>query len=283
MRKSLAKFPDAFQLVLGGECCMLPTVLETFQDQHEKRGLGLIYIDADTDMSGPNDPDWNGYFASMTMTQLMQRTGALKDDPGEEDPLFREEIADGKYTVLFGTNVGHPGNKPEHFAYLYQNGFRVFGSSEVASDPTGSARQALHHLSPTITDVNAIWVHLDVDSIDPGEFPLANVPNFTGIRFEQMMEALKIFLADERVLGLTVAEVNPDHDPDLHMTTRLVDAIVAMLGARFAVQALSSDGSDKMEPSDKAGELDIGYDANVDKRCDTATMSDTSTDRTLEG
>ncbi|KNG52208.1 hypothetical protein DDE82_006219 [Stemphylium lycopersici] len=281
MRKSIAKYPNAFQLILGGECCMLPTILKTFQEQHKNKELGLIYIDADTDMSHPDDPDWNGYFASMTMTQLMERPEALTDDPDATDPLFGEEIAEGKHTVLFGTNLAHPGNKPEHFIYLSQNGFRVLTSREVASDPTHSAHQALQHLSPTITDVNAIWVHLDIDSIDPGEFPLANVPNFTGIRFEQMMEALEILLADERVLGLTVAEVNPDHDPGLHMTTKLVDAIVAMLGARFAVEASSSDGSDKMEQSDKADELDIGYDANVDKRCNTATMSDTSTDRTL--
>lgn len=75
-------------------------------------------------------------------------------------------------------------------------------------------------------------MHLDVDSIDPGEFPLANVPNFTGVTFPNMMSALEVFLGSESVIGMIVAEVNPDHDPGLMMTKRLADGIVAMLVRR---------------------------------------------------
>jgi arginase family enzyme len=43
------------------------------------------------------------------------------------------------------------------------------------------------------------------------------------------MDAVKIFLTSEKSVGLSVAEVNPDHDPGLKMTTRLVDEIVNSL------------------------------------------------------
>ena len=75
-------------------------------------------------------------------------------------------------------------------------------------------------------------MHLDVDSIDPRLFPLANVPNFTGVTFEQMIRALNVFLSSEKVGALTVAEVNPDHDPGLAMTTRLTGELVTMLTNR---------------------------------------------------
>ena len=44
-----------------------------------------------------------------------------------------------------------------------------------------------------------------------------------GVTFEDMMLALKMFLSSEKVGGLTVAEVNPDHDPRLEMIEKSTD------------------------------------------------------------
>lgn len=69
-------------------------------------------------------------------------------------------------------------------------------------------------------------VHLDVDVIDPDQFPLCNVPSFTGVGFAETMAAIKVFLKSEKCVALSLAEVNPDHDPGLEMTGRLADEIV---------------------------------------------------------
>jgi arginase len=45
------------------------------------------------------------------------------------------------------------------------------------------------------------------------------------------MRALKVFMGSEKVGGLTIAEVNPDHDPAHKMVERLTDQIVSMLAA----------------------------------------------------
>lgn len=70
-----------------------------------------------------------------------------------------------------------------------------------------------------------ILVHFDVDVINPGEYPLGNVPNWTGVGFDEIMTALKLFLKSPKAVGLIIAEVNPDHDPGLRMTGRLVHEI----------------------------------------------------------
>jgi len=57
--------PRAFQLVLGGECCMLPAILSSVKKEYHDSTMGLVYIDADTDLHSPLDDDWMGYFASM--------------------------------------------------------------------------------------------------------------------------------------------------------------------------------------------------------------------------
>jgi arginase family enzyme len=44
------------------------------------------------------------------------------------------------------------------------------------------------------------------------------------------MAAFKTFLRSEKLVGLSVAEVNPDHDPGLKMTKQLIEEVVSGLG-----------------------------------------------------
>ncbi|KAF2025015.1 Arginase/deacetylase [Setomelanomma holmii] len=218
----------AFQIILGGECCMLPGILEaTWQHVAPKR-VGLLYIDADTDLSSPTDADSTGNFAGMNMTHLVRHPGALESMNQFSQPNGAP-VCDASNTVLFGTNMSLPGNKREHFAYLFDNNYKVVTSASIARNPEQRAKEALKFLEEK---VDTIMLHLDVDAIDPQTFPLANVPNFTGVRFEQMMVALAVFLGSDKVGGLTVAEVNPDHDPGLEMTEQLTTEVIRMLAAR---------------------------------------------------
>ncbi|KAF5662497.1 hypothetical protein FHETE_7945 [Fusarium heterosporum] len=223
--------PD-FQLILGGECCMLPAILSALWkhagSQSPPKRVGLIYIDADTDLTSPTDPASIGTFAGMNMAHLVRLPGALSR-MGKFSRLSGEPVCDASNTVFFGTNMSLPGNKPEHFKYLFDNNYKVVSSASVAQDPEQRARETLEYLKDK---VDVIMVHLDVDSIDPGTFPLANVPNFTGVEFDDMMRAVKVFVSSEKVGGLTVAEVNPDHDPGLAMVEMLTSRIVEMLAAR---------------------------------------------------
>lgn len=227
---STSKAP--FQLILGGECCMLPAILSAFwqhaDSQSPPKRVGLIYIDADTDLTSPIDSSSTGAFAGMNMTHLIQTQGALQSMKQFSQPSG-EPVCNASNMILFGTNMSFSGNKPEHFAYLFDNNYKVVSSASVSREPEQRAKEALEYLND---NVDIIMVHLDVDAIDPQMFPLANVPNFTGVKFEEMMRALRIFLASEKVGGLTLAEVNPDHDPGLKMVERLTEEVVGMLAAR---------------------------------------------------
>jgi arginase len=116
--------------------------------------------------------------------------------------------------------------------YLFDENLRVVTADVVARNPVGRAKQALEWLGER---VDHILVHLDVDVIDPGQFPLGNVPSWTGFGFEEVMGALGVFLKDEKVVGLSLAEVNPDHDVWEEMVGRLVDEIVGALGGRKGI------------------------------------------------
>ena len=69
-------------------------------------------------------------------------------------------------------------------------------------------------------------VHLDVDVLDALDLPLADIATYgTGLRLEHLTPLLAALIADPRVIGVTVVEANPDHDPDGTSLRRLVAAL----------------------------------------------------------
>lgn len=218
--------PD-FQLILAGECLYCPAILSAYWkhlDGTSKR-VGMIYMDADCDLFTPKEG--SGNIAGMTLTHLTLRDGALDS----MKPLSRPDgtgVIDSSNMVLYGLNINAEVNQRNHLGYLFDNNFRVVTAQSVQRSPAETAQAALRWMEE---QVDYIVVHLDVDVIDPGTFPLCNVPNWTGLGFEETMTALKIFLKSEKTVALSLAEVNPDHDPGLKMTETLVNEIVDGLSA----------------------------------------------------
>jgi arginase len=221
--------PQPFQLVLGGECLICPAIMSALTHHMPSKRVGLLYVDADCDLTYPHELGSTGNIAGMTFTHLTLRPGALQSMQEFSKP-GGGGVVDSSNAVLFGLNSGSPANKRDHLGYLFDEHYRVITSTAVAANPVARAAEALSWLEER---VDHILVHLDVDVIDPGMFPLGNVPNWTGVGFPKIMTALRIFLASRKAVGLTIAEVNPDHDPGLRMTSRLVDEIVLSLKAHM--------------------------------------------------
>ena len=216
--------PPAFQLILAGECLYCPAILSAYWRHFNgtSKRVGMIYVDADCDLYTPTEPNASGNIAGMTLTHLMGRDGALESMRTFSRP-DGSGVVDSSNIVLFGLNIDSEANKRDHLGYLFDNNFRVVTSRAVQQAPIESGQAALRWLEDR---VDYIVVHLDVDVIDPGQFPLCNVPSWTGLGFEETMAAVKVFLKSDKSVALSVAEMNPDHDPGLEMTGRLVDEIV---------------------------------------------------------
>jgi arginase family enzyme len=216
-----------FQLILSGECLYCPAILSAYWQHLEGTGqrIGIIYVDADCDLATPMEPGSTGNIAGMTLTHLTLRDGALESMKAFSRPAG-SGVVDSSNIVLFGFNANSPVPTRQHLGYLLDNSFRVFTSQKVHGASVEEAKVALKWMEDR---VDFILVHLDVDVIDPQQFPLCNVPNWTGLGFEEVVDAVQVFLSSDKSVGLSVAEVNPDHDPGLKMTTRLVDKIVSGL------------------------------------------------------
>lgn len=76
-----------------------------------------------------------------------------------------------------------------------------------------------------------LLLHLDADFLDALLLPLADVPTYgAGLGVDHLEQLLGTLLADRRVIGMTVVEANPDHDPTGESIRRLVTG----LGRAFA-------------------------------------------------
>src|SRR5215467_7790793 len=96
------------------------------------------------------------------------------------------------------------------------------------------ATQAVHAaLTQVHVDAHEFVLHLDTDVIAAEDFPLVNVPGSGGLRFDDVRLALTEFVKHKNLLGLDVAQYNPDKDPDGSGARKLVDLLVEVLAARL--------------------------------------------------
>ena len=72
--------------------------------------------------------------------------------------------------------------------------------------------------------------HFDVIAVD--EFAAVNVPGMGGLPLADVRAALSEFAKHKNLLGVVVAQYNPDKDPDGSGAKKLVDLLVEALSAR---------------------------------------------------
>ncbi len=203
--------------VLGGDCTV---GLGTVAGLRDGRSLGLVYFDLHTDMNVPTSVpegalDWMGMAHALGFEGTEERLRTF----GPVVPLLEPD------EVLFFA-VGADNLTSFEREQLATRGLREISAPEVASQPERSAARAVSMLETA----ERILVHFDVDTVDYLDLPISeNAGRNEGLTFDVTMRALRVLLASPNLAGLTVTEVNPDHDPDGSAAERLVDGLVTAL------------------------------------------------------
>jgi len=188
-------------LVLGGDCTVGIGTVAGVLDVRDS--LGLIYFDLHADMNTPNSVidgamDWTGVAHMLalddTESDLASVTGRV--------PMLRPD-----QIVLFGH--GNEQATSWEREQIERLGVARVPVEAVREDAAGAARRALELVRARF---DHYVVHLDVDVIDFTDAPLSeNTGRNIGLPFRVAMDALGGLLADDGLLALTVAEVNPAH------------------------------------------------------------------------
>ena len=235
-RAELAVKSGALVLVLGGDCAQVIGLLTGVRRYYKH--VNLLWFDRDADLNTPASTP-SGRIDGMVVAHIIGKGAPELVRFWSEAPLVREPDV-----TLFGLERIDP---PEQ-EFLSKSPMRHIDAADVQAK--GAHKAAHEALAQVHADVREFVLHLDTDVIAQEEFPAVNVPGSGGLNFEAVRASLVEFAKHKNLLGLDVAQYNPEKDPDGSSAKKLIDLLVEALSARF--EALTAPAA---EPASSPAEL----------------------------
>ncbi len=219
-RAELAFKSGGLVLVLGGDCVQSVALLAGARRYYKH--FNLIWFDRDADLNTPASTP-SGRLDGMALAGIVGKGSPELVRFWGEPPLVREPD-----TVIFGLVRLDPAEQE----FLARSPMRhVFSADSQAKGITKSAQDTLGLLH---ADTREFMLHLDLDVIAQEEFPAVTVPGSGGLSLAEVQAALEEFVKQKNLLGLDVAQYNPDRDPDGTGARKVVDLLATALSARLA-------------------------------------------------
>jgi arginase len=218
----------ALVLVLGGDCAQSIGLLTGARRYYKH--INLLWFDRDADLNTPASTP-SGRIDGMVVAHIIGRGAPELVRFWGETPLVREPDV-----TLFGITRLDP---PEQ-EFLSKSPLRHVSAEDIAAK--GASAAATEALNLTHADTRGFVLHLDLDVIAQEDFPPVNVPASGGLSLDDVRAALREFARSNNLLGLDVAQYNPDKDPAGAGAKKIVDLIVDALSARL--EAPSSPAPD---------------------------------------
>ena len=195
-------------LVLGGDCTLLLGVFQAVP-----AGSGLWFVDGHADFyDGETSP--SGEAADMDLAiltghgppGLLDRDGPLLDPAatvllGHRPAELHAEVA--RENARLDPAI-HAVTAPE---------VRKLGAAEAGAE--AAARLAGH----------PAWLHIDLDVLDERVLPAVSYPQPLGLDWDELIALVRPLAAAPNLLGISVADFNPDRDAEGVYANRIVAAL----------------------------------------------------------
>ena len=205
-----------FPFLYGGDCS---TLLGTVTGLRDHVGdVGLVFVDGHEDTM-PLDVSEDGEAANAEIGLLLGVTGRLLTGPlAARLPALRTDA------------LAIPGPRDDQWRRRFNvgslSGVGVFVASlpDVAADPVGVGRRAVTHLARYS---GRRWLHVDLDVLDPVEFPAQGLPDFPdepgGLTWAQLTDLVDAILEPGGCVGASLAIYDPEQDPNGTCAGKIVE------------------------------------------------------------
>jgi arginase len=195
-------------IVIGGDCgvelAALPHAL-----RRSGRRTAVLWLDAHPDLNTPQSSPSGAFHGMVLRTLLGEGLAALLPDL----PLQPDTV------VLAGTRAL---DEPEA-AYVQTSGIRMLAPAELTEQ---SLLEAL-----TATGAEAVYVHVDLDVLDPGEIAGLDYPEPFGLGAAALVDLLRAVKQRFPLAGAAVTEFAPASPEqaadDLPTILRIIGALAA--------------------------------------------------------
>jgi arginase len=222
-RADLAIKSGALVLVLGGDCTQIIGLLTGARRYY--RHLNLLWFDGDADLNTPASTP-SGRLDGMALSTIIGKGSPELVRFWGEPQIVREPD-----TVLFGVSRLDPYEQQ----FLARSPVRHNLAADIRAK--GIEKAAQHAIEQLHADTREFILHLDLDVISEEEFSAVNLPRGGGLSFGETQTALTEFAKNKNLLGLDVAQYNPDKDSDGAGAKKLIDLLAEVLSARLAALA----------------------------------------------
>ena len=184
--------PNEFSIVLGGDCAILIGIFGALAARDI--GVGLIFFDGHADFHS-KETSPTGEAADLELAFLTGRGSEEITALFEKRPLISEENI-----VVYGIR------EPDLIA---ESNIQVYTKEQMVR--TGITQSAQEGLSRLVTSKMPLWLHFDVDVIDPSLVPVV-IPTSNGLTFEQTEDFLIEMLSSAYFLGMSISCYHPNLD-----------------------------------------------------------------------
>jgi len=200
---------DGVAVTIGGDCGVSLAAVGHANDRHAGN-LAVVWLDAHPDLNSPTSSP-SGNFGGMVLRALLG-DGAPGLVPA--NPLTASQV------VLAGTRSF---DQPED-AFIAEAGISTVGIEQLDTPDALVAAIAA-------TGATSVYLHIDVDVLDPGELVGLGNPLPFGLPATQLVELIKAVKAQFEFGGATIAQFAPasaeDALEDLPTLLRIIGALAA--------------------------------------------------------
>ena len=204
---------SSFQLILGGDCAILIGIFDAISKM--KRNIGLVFFDGHAD------------FQSQATSQTC-------------------EAADFELAIMTGR--GRPGiiKLSDGYPLLDDNKIVAFGLSELDLIEESQInyytindlrekgiRKCIKEGLKIFENNNQLWLHFDVDVIDPGEIPVL-IPTERGLTISETKEFLRNIIKEYNICGMSVSCYHPKLDKDNKAGKKIVGILKDIMTYQYS-------------------------------------------------
>jgi arginase len=202
---------QAFPLLLGGDCRMLIGIFTAFAQR--KTEAGLVFLDGHADFHSPETSP-SGDPADMELAVLTGRGPDRITRIADKFPLLKDDEV-----VVFGIRA---------WDHVDASNIAVYDRQRmIKKGIKHTVKEGLKNFYPK---ERPMWLHLDVDVLDPELMPVM-FPEPDGLTFEEVQEFLGFVWALGRVIGMSIACYHPKLDIDGRAGARLVTLVSEVLSS----------------------------------------------------
>ncbi|WP_433221503.1 arginase family protein [Microtetraspora malaysiensis] len=204
-RAALEKAGAAPVVTVGGDCGVelepVSAALARYGD-----ALAVVWFDAHGDLNTPASSPSHAFHGMVLRTLL-----------GEGHPdLVPARALRPEQVILAGARA----LDPAELAYVADAKIARHAVADLASSPDALVAAV------AATGATAVYIHIDLDVLDPGRFGSLSCPEAGGLTIEALREAVRALTASFVPAGLGITEYAPHREEDQAVLASLVPALL---------------------------------------------------------